>query len=417
MTYLSKIDKKQFDKSINIDNGYKIPIPDFKSGQIEINNDFSVLSKSVHEALIEQRNNVYKKIVEELGYIPVNVVLETDPMTTEELPNGNLVFKTNFRFKEAEKEKEKKEMQNKYKLLKDETRRSPHGDTLYRIEALKDFYNVKKGDKGGYIQGEWNLSQSGNCWVRDEAYVWQDAVVSEDATIRDEAKVYGDAIVRGDSEVHSTANVFEHAIIDDGAVVGYGATVKGHAHISEDAYICDQSIIRGNAKVLGDSRIRGFSEVYGNAVIKGDSSISDSSITDFAIIDGAKVLNSKVYDIAVIADGAEVENAKIVGNAIIKRELDYLTLKNNWTSGRTFTYTHSNKTYVVGCFRGTGEELIEKAYKDSQTSGKFYETAVKYVESVYKLHEELGNLEKTYIVERNNESTLRLIGEWITKNE
>ena len=29
---------------------------------------------------------------------------------------------------------------------------------------------------------------------------------------------------------------------------------------------------------------------------------------------------------------------------------------------------------------------------------------------------QVGN-ENTFIVERNNESTLRLIGEWITKNE
>lgn len=393
MIYHSKTNKKRFDNLINVDIGDKIKVPDFKSGQIEINNDFSVLSKSVNELLIQQRDNAYKRFAKKLGYIPINVVLETEPMTMEELPNGNLMFKANFRFKEAEKEKEKKEMQNKYKLLKDETRRSPHGDTLYRIEALKDFYNVRKGDKGGYIQAEWNLSQSGNCWVYDEACVWQDAVVSENATIRDEAKVYGDAIVRGDSEVHSTANVFEHAIIDDCAVVGYSSTVKGNAHVSEDAYICDVSIIRGNAKVLGDSRIRGYSEVYGNAIIKGDSSISDSSLTNFVIIDDAKVSNSKVYDNAVISNGAEVTNAKITKDAVVTSNIDYLTLKNNWTSGRTFTYTHSNKTYVVGCFTGTGEELIEKAYKDSETSGKFYETAVKYVESVYKLHEELGNLE------------------------
>ena len=393
MIYHSKTNKKRFDNLINVDIGDKIKVPDFKSGQIEINNDFSVLSKSVHEALTQQRDNAYKKLAEELGYTPINVVIESYPTTMEELPNGNLLFTTNFRFKEAKQEKEKKEMQNKYKLLKDETRRSPHGDTLYRIEALKDFYGVRKGDKGGYIQGQWNLSQSGDCWIHDEACVWQNAVVSEDATIRDEAKVYGEAIVRGDTEVHSTVNVFEHAIIDDCAVVGYSATVKGNAHISEGAYICDNSIIRGNAKVLGDSRIRGRSEIYGNAVIKNDSSISDSSCTDFVIVDGARVVNSKVYDNAIITGGVEVENAKITKDAVVKSNVDYLTLKNNWTSGRTFTYTHSNKTYVVGCFTGTGEELIEKAYKDSETSGKFYETAVKYVENIYKLHEELGNLE------------------------
>ena len=36
---------------------------------------------------------------------------------------------------------------------------------LYRIEALRDFANVKKGAKGGFIEKERNLSQYGNCWV------------------------------------------------------------------------------------------------------------------------------------------------------------------------------------------------------------------------------------------------------------
>ena len=51
-------------------------------------------------------------------------------------------------------------MENKYKLTEESI--SYFGKTLYRIEALKDFANVKKGDKGGYIEKEDNLSQRGN---------------------------------------------------------------------------------------------------------------------------------------------------------------------------------------------------------------------------------------------------------------
>lgn len=40
--------------------------------------------------------------------------------------------------------------------------------------------------------------------------------------------------------------------------------------------------------------------------------------------------------------------------------------------------------WSVGCFYGTGEELIEKAYKDSELSGREYERVVKYVESILK---------------------------------
>lgn len=49
------------------------------------------------------------------------------------------------------------------------------GTTLHRIKALKDFGNVKKGELGGYVESEYNLSQIGNCWVYGNARVCGDA--------------------------------------------------------------------------------------------------------------------------------------------------------------------------------------------------------------------------------------------------
>ena len=49
------------------------------------------------------------------------------------------------------------------------------GTTLHRIKALKDFGNVKKGELGGYVESEHNLSQEGNCWVCGNAKVCGDA--------------------------------------------------------------------------------------------------------------------------------------------------------------------------------------------------------------------------------------------------
>jgi hypothetical protein len=36
----------------------------------------------------------------------------------------------------------------------------------------------------------------------------------------------------------------------------------------------------------------------------------------------------------------------------------------------------------AGCFYGTSEELIKKAYADSYEKGKCYETTVKYVKTI-----------------------------------
>ena len=43
------------------------------------------------------------------------------------------------------------------------------GRTLYRIIALKNFSDVRKGELGGWVSGIDNLSQEGNCWIYDEA--------------------------------------------------------------------------------------------------------------------------------------------------------------------------------------------------------------------------------------------------------
>lgn len=65
----------------------------------------------------------------------------------------------------------------KYELLKDDTK-TVFGRTLYRIKALRDFDDVTKGDLGGYIESENNLSHYGDAWV------WGNAEVSDNAVIK-----------------------------------------------------------------------------------------------------------------------------------------------------------------------------------------------------------------------------------------
>ena len=61
---------------------------------------------------------------------------------------------------------------------------------------------------------------------------------------------------------------------------------------------------------------------------------------------------------------------------------DYIVFKNWWSSGRYFTWTRSNNMWKVGCFYGSGKELVEKAYADSEEKGREYERIVKYVEFI-----------------------------------
>ena len=93
--------------------------------------------------------------------------------------------------------------------------------------------------------------------------------------------------------------------------------------------------------------------------------------------------NCWIYNDAVVRDDAMVcGEARVYGKAVIKSKSDYIVFKNWWSSGRYFTWTRSNDMWSVGCFYGTGEELIKKAYADSEEKGREYERIVKYVESI-----------------------------------
>ena len=86
----------------------------------------------------------------------------------------------------------------KYELLKDDTISLTQDRTLYRVRYLRDFANIKKGDLGGYIEKEENLSHDGN------ARLFGDARVFGDALVYDNAYVFGDALVYIGSPSSST---------------------------------------------------------------------------------------------------------------------------------------------------------------------------------------------------------------------
>jgi len=76
----------------------------------------------------------------------------------------------------------------KYKILKDE-KLEFYGRTLFRIQALKDFSDVKKGEKGGWVESEKCLSQDGNCWIYDEGKVYNNGQIFDNVQFFGDGKV------------------------------------------------------------------------------------------------------------------------------------------------------------------------------------------------------------------------------------
>lgn len=133
-------------------------------------------------------------------------------------------------------------MENKKYELADETMEY-WGHTLHRIRALKNFNDVSKGDLGGFIESEDNLSQDGLCWVGDEACVF------------DNAKVYGDAQVTGNAFVRGNAEVYDFAEVYGDAEVHGNAKVCGSAEVFDEAEVYGRAIIFGDAIICGDARV------------------------------------------------------------------------------------------------------------------------------------------------------------------
>ena len=63
-------------------------------------------------------------------------------------------------------------------------------------------------------------------------------------------------------------------------------------------------------------------------------------------------------------------------------DLDYMVFKNCWSSGSFFTWTRSNDKYKVGCFYGSGKELVDKAFVDSRAKSVCYAAIVNAVEAI-----------------------------------
>lgn len=137
-----------------------------------------------------------------------------------------------------------------------------------------------------------------------------------------------------------------------------GGFIEKESNLAHDwnCWIYNDAVVRDDAMVCGEAEVYGEAKVYGNAEVCG---------------------NAKVYGNAEVYG-----NAKVCGEAKVEKKSDYIVFKNWWSSGRYFTWTRSNDMWSVGCFYDTGEELIEKAYADSEEKGREYERVVKYVESI-----------------------------------
>ena len=127
---------------------------------------------------------------------------------------------------------------------------------LYRIRALEDFGDVKKGDLGGWIENESNLNRfNGKCWIYDDAIVCGNAMVTDYATIKDNAIIMDNVEVRDYVKISDNVIISDNCIITDHAVIKDSVRISGNCHINGVPNISGNVIIKDNVWIKGSECI------------------------------------------------------------------------------------------------------------------------------------------------------------------
>lgn len=227
------------------------------------------------------------------------------------------------------------------------------GAKLYRIQALKSFNDVEKRDLGGYIQSHKNLSHDGDCWIYDNAKVFNEALVEDNAQIYNQAMIYGSALVADNAMVFNNVQVFKLAKVFGDAKIYHNARVYGSAIICDHATLYD------------------YAEVFNDAMVYNDATIADRA----KICNNAKVHHcALVYDNAVISNTADIKGIVVIGhNARIDSNRKYISIDNVGSRNDTVTfYISDNEIYIkTGCFHDNLKEF--KKAVNSTHKGSIYE--------------------------------------------
>lgn len=175
---------------------------------------------------------------------------------------------------------------SKYEILaEDKHSVTIGGTTYYRIRALRRIERpfglppVEPGDLGGYVAleaGTSSLSNDGDCWIADEAFV--SGYVSGDSQVTGQAHVGYPSEVSGTSLISDFAQVIDGAQVSDSMVTDY-AQVVGRNMVGLDrelvywarkqTQVFNHSWISGRARVSDGAFIIRFSHVGGSAVVGG----------------------------------------------------------------------------------------------------------------------------------------------------
>lgn len=222
-------------------------------------------------------------------------------------------------------------MANKYKLLRNDfiykTIANDKTVKLYRIEALRDFDTtvsvVHKGDLGGYVQAQKNLSQFGSSWIGSDVKVWGNAFVRDNALVVGSVNIFDSAGVCGSSYLNSR---FFSELLDSAEISGRSEiTVRnlrlsGNSSLNNAHVSVEELTLAGNVDVRASDPSKPVSITSDtlssvSVFLTGNMEFIDTSITgEWSIAGDARFYNSNLE----VEDGHEEREILIpqTGNGV-----------------------------------------------------------------------------------------------------
>lgn len=176
----------------------------------------------------------------------------------------------------------------KYEIDKYDNKRI-NGKQVFRVIATESFGNVVKGEKGGYVACEDNLSQFGNCWIDTNSFILDTAVVYGDAQIN-QSTISGHSIVCDQANIHHTMVINAH--------------ISGNAKLYESNI--DESTIDGNVEI--------FSSVVNLSSVSDNCYVSFSRIVFSNLYDNTFFFNATIDSNCVFHNHVSVLNSSITNS-------------------------------------------------------------------------------------------------------
>lgn len=196
--------------------------------------------------------------------------------------------------------------------------------TVRRIVARVDIprHNVKAGSYGGWIESGANLSQKGDSWVANSAFVCEQAKVSGDALIAGDSCVYGYAKISGKSRVLGNSRVqdeceihhqvvvgssyLEGSVVVSGTVSIFQSTLIGDIAISNHSFITETNIIGKQIRLDENCRLEA-------CYVKG----KNMTFSDNAKLNDCKIGLVGSCENVMISENVKMNNVNISGGSIL----------------------------------------------------------------------------------------------------